>query len=175
MSYIHHNREKIENKCDQVYHTEGMKIAHKLLLTCLQPKYQDAIGLAHNQIGGTKAVFVAKLDGRFPYDDYVDYESGDETPRVRKWRAFINPKITDMSPNTKVSNEGCMTFPNKPNKVERHDWVEVEHQVKARSDNEGEAFVKEKFYGFDAIIVQHECDHLLGFHIHSINKDEENK
>ena len=152
MSFIHHDRKKIEKKCKGVYHTEGIKIAHKLLQTCMLPKYQNAIGLAHNQIGGDKQVFIAKLS---------------TDTNTSKWRAFINAKITDMSPNTKMSEEGCMTFPNKPNKVERHDWVEVEHQVKARNDNNGNMFIKEKFYDFDAIIVQHEIDHLNGYHIHN--------
>ena len=152
MSYIHNHRAKIEKKCEGVYHTEGLEIANKLLMTCLIPKYQHAVGLAHNQIGGNKQVFVAKLS---------------TDTKTSKWRAFINAKVTDMSPNTKVSEEGCMTFPNKPNKVERHEWVEVEHQVKARNDHTGDAFIKEKFYGYDAIIVQHECDHLNGYHIHN--------
>ncbi len=156
MSFIHHDRKKIEKKCDQVYHTEGMDIANKLLMTCLLPKYQNAIGLAHNQIGGTKAVFIAKLST----DPTSDYGGAS-----RKWRAFVNPSIVSKSTELEESSEGCMTFPNKENKVMRHTWVEVEHQVKPR--HLGVAFTKERFEGFDAVIVQHEIDHLNGYHIHN--------
>ncbi len=152
MSFIHHKRERIEKKCKQLYFGDGEAIARKLLMTCLQPKHQDAVGLAHNQIGGDKAVFIAKLS---------------TNTGTRKWRAFVNPTIVAKSTELEESAEGCMTFPNKPNKVMRHTWVEVEHQVKARSDVTGKAFETERFEGFDAVIVQHEIDHLNGYHIHN--------
>ena len=55
-----------------------------------------------------------------------------------------------------------MSFPNKSNHVKRYLKVELEHQVKARSDIKGDAFITEKFEGFNAIIIQHETDHLEG-------------
>ena len=159
MSKITTNTDLIERKCDDVYYTEGMKIAYKLLMVCLMPKYQQAVGLAHNQIGGTKSVFIAKLE---------------TITGTNKWQTFINPTITDKSKNTYISDEGCMSFPNKPNKVKTHNWIELRHQVKARNDVKGSSFITERFEGFDAIIIQHECDHLNGIHIHNKEKEEVN-
>jgi|TARA_R100000084_G_C4634439_1_gene140220 peptide deformylase len=150
MKHIHNNPKLIEKECSGVYYSEGLKIAQQLRLTCANPRYKSAIGLAHNQVGGDKNVFVAKING--------------------KWRNFINPTIIAKSGDTYITEEGCMTFPNKPNKVLRHTWVELEYQINARNSVDGKMFITERFEGFDATIIQHECDHLNGIHIH--NKKE---
>jgi len=147
MKFIHNKPHLIENKCETIYYTDGVKIAKELKMTCLMPKYKNAIGLAHNQVGGNKRVFVAKING--------------------VWKSFINPTITAKSKETYSTVEGCMTFPNKPNKVDRHTWVEVEHQINARNSNNGDMFITERFEGYEATIIQHECDHLNGIHIHN--------
>ena len=71
MRIITKHNNKLYEKTDLVYHTEGLKIAKKLHLIAISNK--NCVGLAHNQIGGDKAVFVAKIDN--------------------KWRYFINPRI----------------------------------------------------------------------------------
>ena len=145
-------RSKIETECRLVYLKDGLNIGKQLIFNSIG---KELYGLAHNQIGGTKSVFIAKLST----------DTG-----TNKWKVFINPTIVNKSKTTYISDEGCMSFPNKPNKVNRHKWVELEHQVKARNDVEGSAFTTERFEGFDATIIQHECDHLNGIHIH--NKKE---
>ena len=62
---------------------------------------------------------------------------------------------------------GCsaVIFPNKYNNVKRHLKIELQHQIKARNDNDGNMFIKEVFTGFNACIIQHEMDHLNGIHI----------
>ena len=140
MRIITKHNNKLYEKTDLVYHTEGLKIAQKLHLIAISNK--NCVGLAHNQIGGDKAVFVAKIDN--------------------KWRYFINPRIISTSNKSHNMVESCMSFPNKSNHVKRYLKVELEHQVKARSDIKGDAFITEKFEGFNAIIIQHETDHLEG-------------
>ena len=71
------DKNKIEHECDFVYFKDGVTIVRKLLSVCLYGKNKDCIGLAHNQIGGDKKVFVAKLDN--------------------KWCAFINAEIIGRS------------------------------------------------------------------------------
>ena len=152
MNKITTNKKDLEFKCNLIYYTEGLKIAKKLKQVILFGNYKTCIGLAHNQIGGTKSVFIAKLST----------DTG-----TSKWRVFINHTIINKSETTYISDEGCMSFPNKPNKVNRNKWIELRHQVKARNDIKGSAFIHEKFYGFEATIIQHEIDHLNGIHIHN--------
>ena len=147
MNKITTNKKDLEFKCNLIYYTEGLKIAKKLKQVILFGNYKNCIGLAHNQIKGNKSVFVAKINN--------------------KWETFINATIINKSNEVYKTSEGCMSFPNKPNKVIRHKWVEIKHQVKARNDVKGNAFITEKFYGFEATIIQHEIDHLNGIHIHN--------
>jgi len=140
MKIIIKNNNNLYNKSTDIYHTEGLKIAKKLHLIAISNK--DCIGLAHNQIGGNNSVFVAKINN--------------------KWRYFINPKIISTSSKSHNLVESCMSFPNKYNNVKRHLKIELQHQIKARNDNNGNAFINEKFEGMNAIIIQHEIDHLNG-------------
>ena len=142
MKIIIKNNNNLYNKSTDIYHTEGLKIAKKLHLIAISNK--DCIGLAHNQIRGNKAVFIAKISN--------------------KWRTFINPCITKKD-GIFTHQESCMSFPNKSNKITRYKTIELTHQIKARNDNDGNMFIKEVFTGFDACIIQHEMDHLNGVHI----------
>jgi peptide deformylase len=145
------DRDRIENECEFVYFKEGLTIARKLLSVCLYGKNKNCVGLAHNQIGGNKKVFVAKIDG--------------------KWSVFINAEIKETSTDYTMHEESCMSFPNKFNKVKRYNWITIEHQVQARNNNDGNAFQTAVFDGMNACIVQHEIDHLNGVHI--FNKEKE--
>ena len=138
------NKKDLEFKCQQVYYTEGLEIAKKLKQVVLYGNNKSCIGLAHNQIRGNKAVFIAKINN--------------------KWRTFINPTIIKKE-DSFMHQESCMSFPRKSNKVTRYNKIELTHQIKARNDNDGNMFIKEVFTGFDACIIQHEMDHLNGIHI----------
>lgn len=139
------NKKDIEFKCDLVYFKEGQEIANKLIKTCLLGNNKNCIGLAHNQIKGSKNVFIAKLNN--------------------KWHSFINSEIIFKSDDFIVHEESCMSFPNKYNKVKRYNKIKVKHQINARNSNKGNAFIIEEFNNIDAYIIQHEIDHLNGIHI----------
>ena len=138
------NKKDLELKCEQVYYTEGLEIAKKLKQVILYGNNKSCIGLAHNQIRGNKAVFIAKINN--------------------SWRAFINPSITKKE-DSFIHQEACMSFPNKSNKITRYNKIELKHQIKGRNDIPGDMFIKEIFEGFNACIIQHEIDHLEGIHI----------
>jgi peptide deformylase len=97
----------------------------------------NAIGLAGNQVGLLRRVFVMKLtDGR---------EIGCFNP----WIMFgDNDKIE--------GDEGCLSFPNLWLKVERHNKITA-----AYLDNTGKQCIIE-LEGLDARCFQHELDHLDG-------------
>ena len=67
---------------------------------------------------------------------------------------FVNPVITKSFGDKYEAEEGCMSL-DGVRKVTRYDRIEVMRQTKS-------GFVKEKFRGFIAEILQHEIDHFNG-------------
>lgn len=97
----------------------------------------NGIGLAGNQVGLLRRVFVMKLqDGR---------EIG-----------CFNPWIMVGDNDLITSDEGCLSFPNLWLKVERHNKITA-----AYLDNTGKQCIIE-LEGIDARCFQHELDHLDG-------------
>ena len=104
----------------------------------------DGIGLAACQVGMLKAMIV--------YDvEYIDEKQPQKVPVV-----MINPKITSRSKAMVLVEEGCLSFPNVFENVERHEKVTVEY-----TDLDGKKHVKHA-KGMEAIVIQHETDHLDG-------------
>jgi peptide deformylase len=71
-------------------------------------------------------------------------------------RAFINPVIKEKTEKTIITEEGCLSFPGVYAKVKRADGVIVECDTE---DGEKEDVM---LTGVDAVILQHELDHLNG-------------
>jgi peptide deformylase len=126
-------KQKAEN-WDFVNHVNANVIEREMLETM---NASNGIGLAGNQVGLLRRVFVMKLtDGR---------EIGCFNP----WIMFgDNNKIED--------NEGCLSFPNLWLKVQRHDKITASYL-----DNAGKQCIIE-LEGIDARCFQHELDHLDG-------------
>lgn len=103
----------------------------------------DGIGLAACQVGMLKAILV--------YDvDYIE-EGKEKKPNI-----LINPKIIALSKSMVTVEEGCLSFPEIFNNVDRHEKVKVEY-----TDIEGKKRII-KASGMEAIVIQHEYDHLEG-------------
>ena len=71
-------------------------------------------------------------------------------------RAFVNPVITERTLKTITTEEGCLSFPGVYAKVDRNNGVIVE------CDNEKGEREQVILTGVDAVILQHELDHLNG-------------
>ena len=100
-------------------------------------KANKGIGLAGNQVGLLRRVFVIKLqDGR---------EVG-----------CFNPYILVGDNDLKDDQEGCLSFPNLWLKVKRHNKITA-----AYLDNTGKQCIIE-LDGIDSRCFQHELDHLDG-------------
>lgn len=98
------------------------------------------VGLAANQIGVLKRIFV------------IDVAGEDEPSNLR---VFINPEILEVS-GTQTWNEGCLSFPGASEEIKRA------ARVKVRAlDQNGKPFELEAD-GLLAVAVQHENDHLDG-------------
>ena len=133
------DKNKLKQKCIEVTNfEEGEKIAAELLSELSDSK--KGIGLAANQIGYNKRVCVVN---------------------VKEPLVLINPKVIDKSKETFVFPEGCLSFPNKKVKVERHVSISVE------CDNLDSTlfFTADSNKLEDALecaCIQHEIDHLDG-------------
>ena len=98
------------------------------------------VGLAANQIGVLKRVFVIDI-------------AGEDEPSDLK--IFINPEIFELS-GTQTWTEGCLSFPGASEEIKRA------AQVRVRAlDQNGNPFELEA-EGLLAVAIQHENDHLDG-------------
>jgi peptide deformylase len=101
----------------------------------------QGIGLAANQIGITKRVFVM----------------GSETHKdFPKPFALFNPRIIEESNETILDQEGCLSFPGVWLTIKRPAWVIAEY-----FDSNGIKH-QQKFEGYVSKCFQHELDHLNG-------------
>lgn len=103
----------------------------------------DGIGLAACQVGMLKAMLV--------YDSTYIEEGAKKNPIV-----VINPKFLSKSKSMIKVEEGCLSFPNVFEDVERHEKVKVEY-----TDLDGNTKVVSA-KGIEAVVLQHEMDHLEG-------------
>lgn len=111
------------------------KLASEMLLVM---RAADGIGLAAPQVGINKRLMV--------FNDKADDGKSD--------MVLCNPVIVEMSEDTDVREEGCLSFPQINGDVTRSIWIDVEYTDLMGSKT------RKKFEGLAARIFQHEYDHL---------------
>lgn len=99
------------------------------------------IGLAANQIGLTKRVFVM---GSYGIEGFPEPF------------ALFNPRIIESSKDLVLDTEGCLSYPDLFLKIKRPSWIIAEYQ-----NSQGDT-VEARFEGYLAKCFQHELDHLDG-------------
>lgn len=112
----------------------------------------SGIGLAANQVGDLRRVFVVDVD-----------QLGRETrrrarkdPSRRNLQVMINPEILESSIEDGEYNEGCLSIP----EVEADVWRPI--RIKVRYRNPDWELREEWIDGILARVYQHELDHLDG-------------
>ena len=110
-------------------------------------KFGNGCGIAAPQIGINKRIIVVGAK-----KEEVSYNDAEDIPIT----AMINPTWKELSKETDVQYEGCMSVPSIRGKVERYKNIELTYY-----NENGERIVK-KVNNFFARLVQHECDHLDG-------------
>ena len=114
---------------------------------------RGAVGLAATQVGLSLRLFVMDMHPQQPESQL---------------KILVNPTILRSS-RWKVAREGCLSFPEYLANVKRAKRLTV-----SGCDRHGDPFEWE-LEGFEAVVVQHEIDHLDGVlmidRIRSISKD----
>ena len=113
----------------------------KLLEDMIDTMYAaPGVGLSAVQIGVAKRMIV------------IDTSKSDLTSNIK----MINPEIIWESEEDQLNEEGCLSFPDQ--------FVEVlrPKEIKVNFINENEESITSTFIGFEAVIIQHEIDHLDG-------------
>lgn len=100
----------------------------------------EGVGLAANQIGVLKRIFVIDI-------------AGEDEPSDLK--VFINPEILEAE-GTQSYTEGCLSFPGAREDIKRAERVRVR-----ALDQNGQPFELEAT-GLLAVAIQHENDHING-------------
>lgn len=120
----------------------------KNLIRDLRDTMKDAggIGLAAPQIGVLKRVVIVGFEKSERYPDQKGIEE----------RVLINPEIEALEGPGEGFWEGCLSIPGMRGFVERP------RKIKLSFYDTDENRHEEIIDGFDAIVYQHECDHLDG-------------
>lgn len=98
----------------------------------------NGVGLAGPQVGIAKQIIIVNPTA----------EEGNET-------VYLNPKILKRK-GKEVGEEGCLSFPGVYGNVQRSTWIQVNAMLISGDEITFEA------KDFEARVLQHEIDHLLG-------------
>ncbi len=129
--------EILKQKSEQVTENNYKQVAKQFLKKVLPLRVGDRCqGVSGNQVGMSESIFTAMVKGR--------------------WVMWINPEIVHKGGKVVKSNEGCLSIPHKRIKVPRNTHITLNYRDKGFESNTIE------LYGNDAIVVQHEVDHLNG-------------
>jgi len=132
----------LKEKTKSVNNVDGNTI--ELLQNMFETMHNaNGIGLAANQVGIDKSIFIVDLSLSEGYEKY-------------KPIVFINPKITLYSDEKSVIEEGCLSLPNLRADVERASEIKIQYLDTDENIQELEASE------LLARVILHEYDHLLG-------------
>ncbi len=107
----------------------------------------NGLGLAAPQVGVLKRIVVVGIERN---ERYPNVEDGIEK------KILINPEIEVLTDKQEGFWEGCLSVP------EMRGYVERSRKIRMKWYDEKEDFHDEVIEGFDAVVYQHECDHLDG-------------
>ena len=139
--YLHQRQPEI--KFEQYF--ANQQLAH--LMTRYMTLHR-AVGLAANQVGYQKRLFVMNTDGII--------------------RHCFNPEVIEISQDFELAKEGCLSYPKSWIEVARPVWINVKY-YSYKGD-----FKIETLKDLSARCYLHELDHLDGITMHQRNKEQNN-
>lgn len=129
--------EKLSDRCDEIDVRKENQLMRDIILDLKQTLRENptGVGLAANQIGYDKRIFVINFNGDI--------------------RTFINPVISQVKGFT-LNRESCLSLPGKTYIRPRHNEIMVIYQTPLGKTE------SRKIVGLAAYVFQHELDHLDG-------------
>jgi len=127
--------------------------AHDMLETMVA---YEGIGLASQQVGQARRLFVADLLSRTAEAESVLHDGKTVPPALLMPLIAVNPVVEFLPGKKHVVEEGCLSFPEIRGKVVRPWAVRLKYQ-----DLQGKPHVLETT-GLLARVIQHEFDHVEG-------------
>jgi len=124
----------------QVSSEQYAALKKRMLATVSNPE-NSGVGLAAPQVGISYRLIVVKRSDL----------------KGSPWKFYINPEITSYSADTTSVSEGCFSIPDTRTRVPRSNRIEIRY-----NDELTFTYKKETVVGFEAIVFQHEIDHLNG-------------
>src|SRR5690606_20512489 len=109
--------------------------------------HAEGLGLAAPQIGVLQRIVVVGFDRS---DRYPELQG-----KIEK-QVLINPEIEVLDGEKKGFWEGCLSVP------DMRGFVERTRKIRMKWYDENEEAHDQIIEGFDAVVYQHECDHLDG-------------
>ncbi|PJZ69559.1 peptide deformylase [Leptospira perolatii] len=109
-------------------------------------RFAEGVGLAAPQIGVLKQLVVVGTD---PKEDFPEESKVPE-------KIIINPVITPLTDKVDGNWEGCLSVPGMRGLVERPNKIRMKWMDE--KGNEHDQIIE----GYQAVVYQHECDHLHG-------------
>jgi peptide deformylase len=141
------NRQLLEKPCELITKEDNIKEIIQDLKDTLNTFSNKAVGLSANQIGINKRISYIKIpkavNKEIQYTEYV----------------IINAKILEKERIIQVKNESCLSFPGIPVTTKRYVFITVEYY------NEKMEPQTRILQDFEALVIQHECDHQSGITI----------
>lgn len=149
MNIVQHPNPILETVSEPIENINEFKATLLNMKSYVDNTDNNAAGLAMPQVGISKRAFVAYIDGEV--------------------EIFINPRILKASKGliSLTSGEGCLSIPDVKGIVPRHKKIEVVY-----TNIEGERVPARTLTDIDAIVFQHEYDHLNGVLFTSKMKSE---
>ena len=142
-------------KVEEIQSTEMQHFIDDLICTM---RKENGAGIAAPQVGKSIRVFVMECDNNERYPDVDDFPL----------TTVINPTITKKT-DAQIENwEGCLSIPGIRGQVARFTHVTLKGL-----DRFGRPFEKE-LTNFEAVVAQHEMDHLNGVLFVDRLKDSKN-
>ena len=96
----------------------------------------NGVGLAGIQVGDQRRILVAD-PGTGPI-------------------MMVNPEFLEKSKETVMFQEGCLSFPGFVTDIERSETIKIKYSTPLGEEKE------EDFFGVEAVVIQHEMEHLDG-------------
>ena len=129
--------EKLSDRCDEIDVRKENQLMRDIILDLKQTLRENptGVGLAANQIGYDKRIFIINFNGDI--------------------RTFINPVISQVKGFT-LNRESCLSLPGKSFIRPRHNEIMVIYQTPLGKTE------SRKIVGLAAYVFQHELDHLDG-------------